>query len=192
MDRLKVIKRNTEDNKITVVISDNGKKIKRRLMPVASNFFKIKYNKKQYYIVFYSISDATDSLIFELDPKVPESIYWNNIPELYDEIIQEFKYLESADKSVPSGPDTSKFTSVKKGNLRWEYQYWTSRFYSRVGYKYMFMIGTGIPLNEDRKRLINTLMTVFLNAAKTGLTLNDKPVRLGEVSGTAWTGYGFH
>ena len=54
MDRLKVIKRNTEDNKITVVISNNKKKIKRRLMPVASNFFKALYPEKEGTIEFFT------------------------------------------------------------------------------------------------------------------------------------------
>ena len=182
-----------ENNKVTVIDTVTKKAGKRKLIPVKGtrNFFRFKYNKKTYYAISYYDYGELDFKVFELNKNVPKKIYWDDIPKLLDKLEEKYANLETKEKHSPSAPDTSKFISVQRGDISWEKNYCTTRYYSRICYKYIFKIGAAISFSsEGAKALINELLSIYLNAAKTGLTLNDRPIRIGKVSGSAWVGYG--
>ena len=184
-----------KDKKEKVVVIDGKKKTVRKLKLVkgTSNFYKFKYNKKTYYAASWYDYNAREFKVFEKKENVPEKIWWNDIPKLLDGLVKKYAgKLETEEKHVPSGPDTSKFISVKRGDISWEEDYWHACCYSGIGYKYMFKVGRAIPYCKEAQELIDELLTIYLNAAKTGLTLNGHPVRMGEVWGSAWVGFGIH
>ena len=178
-----------------VVVIDGKKKTIRKLKPVkgTSNFFKFKYNNKTYYAVSWWDYNTKDFKVFEKNKDVPKKIWWDDIPELLDGLVEKYaSKLETEEKHIPAGPDSSKFVSVQRGDISWEEDFWHSYCYSRIGYKYMFKMGTAIPYCEEAQEMIDELLTIYLNAAKTGLTLNGHPIRIGEVWGSAWIGFGIH
>ena len=170
-------------------VIDGNKKIQRKMKLVkgTTNFYKFQYNNKIYYAVRFSL-DESDVRVFELNEDFNQEINWNDIPVLLNKLIEKYEYIQTDDSSVPAGPDTSKFIATKRGVLSVEKNYWTTSYYSRIGYKYIFKIGTGIKSNKDQ--LINDLLTIYMNAEKSELTLNNRPIRIGIVCGSAWTGYG--
>ena len=182
-----------EDGKVFVIDEKNNKKAIRKLTPVkkTDNFYKFKYNKKTYYAASWYDYISREFKIFEKNEDVPAEVWWDDIPKLLDKLIKKYsKKLKTREKYIPAGPDSSKFFSVKRGDISWEKDFWYSYCYSRIGYKYMFKMGTAIKYSKEAQELMDELLTIYLNAAKTGLTLDGRPIRVSNVWGSAWIGFG--
>ena len=179
----------TNGDKVEGYVLDGKKKINRkmRLVKGSRSFFKFKYNHKIYYAAKFSY-DETDVRVFELNKEFDRDIYWSHIPALLSKLIEKYDYLQTEDSSVPAAPDTSKFIATKRGDISFEENYWTTSYYSKIGFKYIFKIGTGIKSNKDQ--LLNDLLSIYMYAEKSNLTLDGHPIRVGNVCGFAWTGYG--
>ena len=106
------------------------------------------------------------------------------------ELVDEYKEYNIEDETAPSAPDTSKFISVKKGNiqLREDYVYhretWSSDYYP-----YLVTIGTVLfhRLPDD---FWYKLLNIFADAIESRFRIGGNEVRLGYIVGTAWIGFG--
>jgi len=188
---------NKEKQKDYVLV--NGKE--RKLYPVISNVFKIKYNKNwvyvirrfswghYYYIVFNYLGRGieSDDVIYPL--KVYH-VYWHDIESGMEELCKKYKNYEQDNDYVPSEPDTSKFMATKRGDLGVEKKYFKRGGTYGIDKYFPYILTIGTNVKELPQSFYDELYTLLTNALLTGVVIDNKIPRIDSIGGTAWTGIG--
>ena len=180
--------KNLDSGNNIVTIKDGDEIHEVQAVDVEKNLYSFEWGEEYYFFELYSKWGESYS-----KPFIREQILeggWNDLKDKLSELADEYKDYNVEDETTPSAPDTSKFISVKKGDmqLREDYTYrretWSSDYYP-----YLVTIGTALfhRLPDD---FWHKLLNIFADAIESGFRIGVNGARLGYIVGTAWIGFG--
>ena len=176
-------------------ISIDGKS--RKLYPY-TNDIKYFIFKKEKYFVLQKLDVWSGTYYFPIifqyknNKKNFTRTYWSDLGDRLQDVINKYKDFEVEETTTPSGPDTSKFVAVHRGDISYvkNYTNWGGQYSCDRYFTDFVKIGTAVK-DKLPKEFWNDLMSVYVDAQLTGLTLNKRKPVLDVVEGSAFFGVGF-
>lgn len=195
MNELKVIRLKGDDVEFKYTENGKTKTIKRKvkLANKESNGYSFKFNKQRY--IFFKYFDSawgdicyTTPVILHKDTFMPG---WNCMRDSLNTLVKDYESYGAEDEKVSAAPDTSKFISIKRGDLVLDkdYRYSRSTWQSSIYFPYFLKIGSAI-YHKLPYEFWTRLYNLFYRAMQNEFKIDDKVVELKVVNGTAFFGIG--
>jgi len=186
--KIELIKFNdlTTDVKIKL---ENEKRILKGYI-IKSNFYKFKYKNVTKYF-WIELGLKPDIIYFDyIEEKTYKTIY--HIKDNMYQLVEMYKKYETEDLKIPSAPNSTTFSSIKRGDILFEEQYnhYGGQYGINRNYYYVIKIGSNIYYKLP-KDFYDKLYTIYFNIVKSGFTLYGKTPILDRVFGSSYVVVGF-
>lgn len=181
---------NVDYHNCKIIIKVNGRKYTRKLTNLAVNLYQFTFNYNKYGLIKYAYEFSTEHILFKIVAKYCKKYSWASLKNELIELTNRYETYENEDTSIKTGPDSSKFKATIKGDIevREDYRYVANSYSVGTFYGLLVTVGNNVKLPPQ---FYNVLFSIFKGAiVYSNLTIDDKFVKLGITSGTAWSGYG--
>ena len=176
-----------------IILKDaNTRKIyERKIKSIDKTLRRFRFDNQDWHVLEV-VGESSFTRPFQLNKNTYEAIYgWNIYIEFMKMLVSDWQDYKTADETVPSAPDTSKFYAVKMGDIAWEENYikhrevWLNPYFFPIIVKVGSAIRTKMP-----QEFWDEYFSIIAGGLKNELKINNKSAVLRGIHGTAWTAYG--
>ena len=171
---------------------------KREYKIVAGNdvdgVIKFKYEGKTYYAHKYRDWTSIELFVFNYlyDEKDHPVVLWNDLREIFEDLVKKYKIFEREDDFIKSAPDTSKFIATKKGDIEVLTDYVKSGGTYGINryFPVLLKIGSNFPYDALTQNFWDKVYSELLNALLSGVKINNRNPFIYHFNGSAFSGIG--